>query len=175
MFPTVVPLQAEVDLHERTPLRSLWFADEVHSGFLRRAVGLLRVALDAGADDVLPSRRPATVARDDVVQIQILAVKNFAAVLAGVFVALKDVVARELDFLFGHPVIHEQQNDARHADAEGNGADGFLVRRALGKIAPFLKVEGAERAVLGVDDDLCLPLKKQCECAAGGADVDRLP
>src|SRR5208283_2874114 len=53
--------------------------------------------------------------------------------------------------------------------------DGFLARRVSGKILPFLKVEGAERAVVGVDDDLRLALKKQSERAAGGADVDRLP
>ena len=111
----------------------------------------------------------------DVVEVQILAVKNFAAILAGVFVALKNVVPRELHFLFRHPVIHEQQNDARDADAEGNGVDGFLVRRGFGKAAPFGKIKSAERAVRLVHHDLRLALKQQREGAAGGADVDRLP
>jgi hypothetical protein len=140
VFPTVVLLQAEADLDKRTPFRALGFADEVHAGLLRRAVGLVRVAFDAGADDVFPRRRPAAVARDDVVEVQILAVKNFAAILAGVLVALKNVVARELDLLLRQPVIHEQQDDARHADAEGNGVDGFVVRRVGGKVAPFVKL-----------------------------------
>ena len=102
MFPTVVPVQAEVDLHERPPFRPLRFADKVQPGLLRRAVGFLRVALDTGADDVFPRRRAAAVARQDVIQIQILAVEGAPAVLAGVFVALEDVVARELDFLLGN-------------------------------------------------------------------------
>jgi len=110
-----------------------------------------------------------------VVQVQILPVKHAPAILAGVLVPLKNVVARELYFLLWQPVVNEQQNDSRHADAEGNGADGFLLRRVFGNVAPFLKIEGVERAVLGVDDDLRLALKQQYERAAGGADVDRLP
>src|SRR5271167_3560727 len=118
MFPAVVPGQGETDLHERTPLWPLWFADEVQARLLRRAVGLACIASDAGADDVFPRSRPAAVTRDNVVQIQVLTVKNIAAILAGVFVALKNIVARELDLLFRQPVIHEQQDDARHTDAE---------------------------------------------------------
>ena len=53
--------------------------------------------------------------------------------------------------------------------------DGFLVRRVFGEVAPFVKVESAERAVFSVHNDLRLALKKQREGAAGGADVDRLP
>ena len=144
MLPTVMPVQAEIDLHKRTPFRALGLADEVHAGFLRLAVGFLRVAFDAGTNNVLPGRRPAAVPRDHVVQVQILPVKHPPAILAGVLVALKNVVARELHFLLGQPVIDEQQNDSRHADAEGNGADGFLLRRIFGNVAPFLKIEGVE-------------------------------
>ena len=54
MFPTVMPGQAEADLHKGPPLGPLGLADEVQARLLRRAVGLARIALDAGADDVLP-------------------------------------------------------------------------------------------------------------------------
>jgi len=63
------------------------------------------------------------------------------AVLARVFVALKYVVARELHFLLRQPVIDEQQNDARHANAEGNGADGSSAG-VFSNVAPFLEAEG---------------------------------
>src|SRR5450432_3534779 len=95
------------------------------------------------------------------IQVQILAVKNIAAILAGVFVAFKNVMPRELDLLFWQPVIHEQQDDARHADAERNGVDKFVARRGLGEVAPFVEIEGAERTVLGADDGLGLPLKEE--------------
>src|ERR1039457_6964855 len=39
VFPTVVPVQGEVDLDERSPLGPLGFADEMQVGLLRRAVG----------------------------------------------------------------------------------------------------------------------------------------
>jgi len=175
MLPAIVLLEAEADLHERTPLGPFRLADEMKTGLLRRAVGLARVALDAGADDVFPSRRAAAIARDDVVQIQILAVEHAPAVLAGVLVALKNVVARELDLLFRQPVVGEQQDDARDADAEGNGVDGFLVRRVPGQVAPFLEAEGAERTVVRIDHHLRLALEKERQSATGGADVDRLP
>jgi len=175
MFPAVVLVQGKVDLHERPPFRALRLAHQVHAGLERRAVGLAGVARDARADDVFPRRRAAAVARDDVIEIQILPIKNFPAILAGVFVALKDVVPGELHFLLRHPVIHEEQDDFRHADAKGDGVDGILVRRIGGDVAPFLKAEGAERAVGIVHHHLGLALKEKRERAAGGADVDCLP
>ena len=57
MLPAFVLVQAQVDLDEGTPLGPLGLADEVHAGFLRRVIGLARVAGDAGADDVFPSGR----------------------------------------------------------------------------------------------------------------------
>jgi len=175
MFPTVVPVQAEVDLHERPPFRPLGFADQMQPGLLRRAVGLLRVALDAGADNVFPRRRATAVPWQNVIQIQILAVESAPAVLAGVFVALENVVARELDFLLGQPVVDQQQDDTRHTDPERNGMNGFLAWRGLGKVPPFLKVERAERTVTVAQHGLGVTLEQQGQGAPGGADVDRLP
>ena len=120
-------------------------------------------------------KQQAAIARNDVIEVQIFAVKNFTAVLASIFVAFKNVVAREFHFLFWHPVIHQQQDDAWDADAEGNGVDGSLVRRGIGQGAPLGKIKSAKRAVRVVHDDLRLALKKQRQGAAGGADVDRLP
>ncbi len=175
MPPAIMFVQGEVDLHERPPFRAFRFADEIESSLERRAVGLARVARNARADNVFPRRRAATVARDDVVEVQIFPVKNVAAILAGVFVALKNVVAREFHFLLRHPVIHEEQDDARQADAEGHGGDGFILGCGFGNVPPFLKIERAKRAVGIFHHHLGLALKEKRECTAGGADVDRLP
>ncbi len=91
MFPAIVLVQTEVDLDERTPLGPLGFADETKPRLLRCAIGLEGVAFDARAHDVLPSRRPAAVAREHVVQVEVFALKNVAAILAGVLVALKNI------------------------------------------------------------------------------------
>ncbi len=175
MFPAIVLVQADIDLHKRTPFRAFGLANQMQSGFLRRAIGLLRVAFNAGANDVFPRRRAAAVAGDDVVEIQIFPLKMFAAVLAGVFVALKNVVARELHFFLRQPVVNRQQNNSRHTDAEGNGMNRFLMRRVLREIAPLVEIKRAERAVFSTDDDVSLSLKKQCESAPGGADIYGLP
>src|ERR1700678_3192193 len=90
MLPAVVPVQGEIDLHKRTPFRALRFADEIHAGLGGCPVGLVGVATDAGTNNVFPGRRAAPVARNDMVEVQILPVKNFAAILAGVFVAFKN-------------------------------------------------------------------------------------
>jgi len=175
MFPTVVPVQGEVDLDKRPPLRALGLANEVHAGLVGGAVGLARVAWNTGADNVFPARRAAAVPRDDVVEVQILPLENFPTILAGVLVALKDVVPGEFHFFLGHPVIHEQQDDLRDADAEGDGVDGIVLRSAGGDIAPLVKTKRAKRAVGIVHHHLGVALKKQGERATGGADIDRLP
>ena len=175
MFPTVVLIKAEIDLHERTPLRTFRLADEMYLRFLRRAIGLLRIALDAGANNIFPGRWPATVARNDVIQIQILAVENPAAILAGVFIALKNIVARELDFLFRQPVEHHQQNHPRNADAKRNGLNRFRMRLLPGEVVPLAETISLERAVAAAEHSLRVPLKQKRQRPACGADIDRLP
>ena len=98
-------MQAEVDLNKWTPLRPFRFADEMHSCLLRRAIRFERIALDTRADNIFPRRWPATVARDNVVQIQIVAVECLPAILAHVLVALKNVVPCEFDFFLRQMVI----------------------------------------------------------------------
>src|SRR6185295_5794586 len=101
-----------------TPLRPLRLADQMHASLGGSAIGFLGITLDAGADNVFPCRRPTTVARDDVIEIQVFAVEFYAAILASVLVALENVVAREFDLFLGQAVEERQQNHSRHANAE---------------------------------------------------------
>jgi hypothetical protein len=82
-----------------------------------------------------------------------------AAVLTGIAVALENVVPREFDFLLGQPVEHDQQNDARDADFEGDGGDGFRVRLLGGEIAPLAEAEGLEIAVASFNTTWACPSK----------------
>lgn len=175
MFPTVVLLQAEIDLHERTPFRTLGFANETNAGFLRSAIRLARVALDAGADNVFPGCRAAAIAGNHVIEIQILAVKNFAAILAGVLVAFENIMARELHFLFRKVIEYGEQNHARNSDAKRNRADTFRMRFLLGEFVPLGKAEGAEGTIAAIENRLGVSLEEQRQRAACGADVDSLP
>jgi len=86
--------------------------------FAREPVALARIARNAGANHVFPGGRSTPVARHDMVQIKIAPVKEVAAILAGVLVALEYVVAREFNFLFGKPIEHQQHNHPRNSDLE---------------------------------------------------------
>src|SRR6185312_7090644 len=101
VLPAVVLMQAEIDLHEWPPFRAFRFAHQVHARFLRRAIRLERIALDARADNVLPRRRAAAIARNDVIEVQVLPVENMAAVLARVFVALENIRRVNFTSFFG--------------------------------------------------------------------------
>ena len=161
MLPAIVLVETHVDLHKWSPFRPLRFADQMDAGFLRSAIRFLRITLDAGANDVFPSRRAAAIARDDVVEVQVFAIENDAAILAGVAVALENVVTGELHFLFRKAIKHQKQNDARHADLERDGRDGFRVRFLFGKVAPLREIVGLEGTVLVTKHDLSVTLEHE--------------
>ena len=109
------------------------------------------------------------------VQIQVPPVERVSAVLAGVLVALEDVVAGELDLLLRQPVKYDQQNDPGNTDTERNRADAFRMRGLLGEVMPFSEVERLEIPVTRAQHDLRVPFEQQSEGASSRADIDRLP
>ena len=109
------------------------------------------------------------------VQVQIFAIENAAAILARVLVPLKNVVARKLDFLFRQMIEHDQQNHARHANAERDGADGFGMRFLSGEIMPFAEVVSPKRAIVAIEDRLGMPLKEKRQRTTRRADINGLP
>ena len=77
MLPTVVLVQAETDLDERTPLRPLGLADKVQAGFLRGSVGLQGIALNTGANNILPTGWTEDVTLRKLVSTYLQAKHNF--------------------------------------------------------------------------------------------------
>ena len=71
---------------------------------MRESVALACVAGDAGTDNIFPCRLPASIPWKNVIDVQIAAVEQIAAVLARVLVTFKHVQSCEFDFLFGEPV-----------------------------------------------------------------------
>ncbi len=67
-----------------------------------------------------------------------------SAILAGVFVALENVVPGKLHFLFREPIEKEQHNHPRHANPPRNCRDHFVIGRRGGEIAPTLEIVGQE-------------------------------
>jgi len=148
MLPAFLELEAEVHLDERPPSRSLWLPYEVHSGFLGGAIGLARVAFNARADNVFPRCRPSPIARNNMVKVQVFPIKNAPAILAGVLVALEDVVARELDLFLRQAIKHEQKNHLRDSDSERNCVDAGFTVAVAGKMPPLSETVRLKRAVL---------------------------
>ncbi len=95
--------------------------------------------------------------------------------MAGVLIALENVVPGKFDLLLRQPVVHEKQDNARHTNAERDRMDGFFMGRVSRKITPFVEIERAEGAIFSIDDDLGLSLEKQRQGAPGGADIYGLP
>jgi len=118
MFPAIVLMQAEIDLHKRAPLRPLRLANEMHSRLLRCAVRFERIAFDARANDIFPRRWPATIAGNHMIEVQVVAIESLSAVLAHVFVAFKNVMPCKLNFFLGQMVVHHQQNDSWQPNAK---------------------------------------------------------
>src|SRR5664280_1532563 len=99
ILPHLPVARPEHERDDRPPFGPHRLADQPHPGLMRQAIGLPRIALDARTHDVVPRGPTAVVPRNDVVEVQFLARKTDAAILALVLVPLEHVVARELQFL----------------------------------------------------------------------------
>ena len=175
MLPEIVLGRSKGDLDKRPPLWPLRFTDQTHVRFTRKPIALARIAWDAGANHIFPSRRPAAVARHDVIQIKVTPIEKFATVLAGVLVALKHVVSGEFYFLFWKSIEHKQHDHPRDLDLERDGRNHFMIGRVRGQIAPAFEV--MRRKVVRVirRNNLSMPRVYERKGAASRADVHRLP
>ena len=154
-------LDTEVDLNKGPPFGPLGLPDQTDSGLHRSSVPLSGVTWNTRADDVIPVGGASPVSGDYVVQIQIPTVEYSPAVLAGVFVPLKNIVPGKFDLFLGKTVVKHEKNDPGYSDFEGNGVDTFRVCILLGQILPLGEVESLERAIVVGEDDLGASLEEQ--------------
>src|SRR5437867_2783454 len=129
VLPDVVLRSGKCNLHKRTPLRPLRFADQTHVRFARKPIALLGIAADTRTHNVFPRRGPSPIARHNVIQIEFASIENLTAVLAGVLVALENVVTGKFYFLLWKPIENEQDNHAWDTNLERNSRDYFVVGR----------------------------------------------
>jgi hypothetical protein len=101
VLPEIVLGRSKRDLNKWPPLRPLRFADQAHVRFTRKPVAFARIARNTRANHVFPSRRPAPVARHDVIQIKVTPIEEFAAVLAGVLVRSNTLCRVNFTSFFG--------------------------------------------------------------------------
>ena len=81
------------------------------------------------------------------VEIEIVAFKYPTAVLAGIFVTLKDIVSSELDFLFWKTIEDGQKDYLRDTDSEGDRSDKILGFSVFGERLPSIKVKCLKLAI----------------------------
>ena len=163
------------DMHKRAPLRSLRLANQTHVRFLRKPVAFACVTLNARANHIFPCRRSASIARHDMIEIQLISLENMAAILAGVLIAFENVVTGKLHFLFRETIKKEQHNQARDSDLPRNGCDHFVFGRGYRKIAPTFEIMRQKIAWFVRRDDVGMARIDQRKGAPSRADVHRLP
>ena len=127
-------------MDERPPLRPLWFADQTHVRLSREPISLSRIAGDARANDVLPRRVPSTIARHDVIEVELAAVENLAAVLTSVLIALENVVTSKFHFLLRKPIENQEHDYPRDTNLERNCGDDLVVRCVGRQITPAFEI-----------------------------------
>ena len=140
MPPAFVLRRLECDLDKRAPFRALWFADQSHICLTRKAIALLRITWNAGANDVFPGGRSTAIARDYVIEVEIITIENMATVLAGILIALKNIVTRKLHFFLRQSIEEQQHDHARNADLERDCRDEFVVGRGRRKATPTVEI-----------------------------------
>lgn len=140
-----------------------------------KTVTLPRITGDAGTDDVLPGRLTPPVAGKNVIEIEITAVQGLATILAGVFIAFEDVVARELNFFFGEAFEKKQNNDPRDPDVNRDRLDHFRLRADPGEVLPTIEIMSEEIALFVGGNHLGVSLIEKGEGPAYRTRVHRLP
>ena len=175
MLPEVVLRGSKGNLDKRPPFRSLRFSDQAHVRFAWKPVAFARIARDARANHIFPGRRPAPVARDNVIQIKFAAIEEVAAVLAGVLVSLEYVVPGEFYFLLRKAIEHQQHDHPRDLDSEGNGRDHFMLGRVRRQIPPAFEIVSRKVVRVVRRNDLGVPRVYERKGAASRADIYRLP
>ena len=165
----------EADVNKRAPFRSLRLANELEPGFVRKSVALLRIARNAGADDVLPGGLATTVSRKNMIKVQLLPLKKLTAILTSVPVPLEDIVPGELYFFLRQSLEQQQHDNPWNANADGNRMHHLRFRIGARKVAPARKI--MRQIVIGIvrGDDLSMPLVKEGESSTNRACIYRLP
>jgi hypothetical protein len=97
MLPAIVLMTREADVYERPPFWALRLANKLKTGLVRESVALPGITGNARTNDVFPSRLTSAISWKDMIKIQVVSLKYLATVLAGIPVALEDIVPRKLD------------------------------------------------------------------------------
>ena len=94
-----------------------------HAGLMRKLVGLARIAFDAGSHNVVPAGFAAFIAWQDMIEVKIFFGELLTAILAGIVITQKDIVASEFHLLTWQFVVECQHDDFRNLHRKAYGSD----------------------------------------------------
>jgi len=134
--PAIMDASCEGDIHEWSPFRALWFAEQLHPGLVGESVSIARVTRDARANDVLPSSLSAAISGKHVIEVQLWAIENSSAVLAGIFIPFEDIETGELDLFFWKTLEKTKHNDTRQSDTKRDGLEHPWLRIFHREVTP---------------------------------------
>ena len=127
-------------MDKRTPLRSLRFANQRHVRLVWKTVPFSRVTRDARANHIFPGGQPSSIARHDVVKIEIRPLEKVAAILTSILVAFENIVPGEFYFLLRQTIEEQKDNHPRNTNLPRNGSDHLVLGRGRGEIPPALEI-----------------------------------
>jgi len=177
VFPRGVFVGAEAQVDDGVALGFDGVFQQVHVGLVRSAAAFFGVAVDAGADEIVPGGFAALRAGDDVIEGKFLGGEFFAAVLAEGVIAGVDVAAVEFDVLAGKAVVAEEADDAGNGDFKTDGFDEVVIFAfefgfELGEFDPGTNVVGDVTGIFN-GDDFGKIAKEERKSAACGDDANR--
>src|SRR5579864_8087291 len=114
----VRPPHQSHDVPAGMQIEGVWLAHQLHAGLERYLISLPPVARMAAGDKVLPGRSATTGAWHHVVERQFTSRQQLAAVLAGIAVTQKNVLARKRSCLVRNTTILEQPNYRRNSQRQ---------------------------------------------------------
>jgi hypothetical protein len=110
-----------------------------------------------------------------VIEVQIPPITHPAAVLAGVLVPFKNVMAGEFDLFARHSVEEGEKDHSWDPDAERDRLHAFGMRVLCGEVPPFFEGKRVESAIRTVENHLGVTFEQEGEGAADRTGVHRLP
>lgn len=116
------------EIDERPPTRTFWFFKQSHVGFVRKTIAFPGVAGDAGTHDVFPTRFSTALTWQDVVEVEVFAIKLTRTILTRVMIAFVDVLPRKFDLLARQAIEEQKDNDCRNSNVEAHRMYHFLAR-----------------------------------------------
>ena len=109
------------------------------------------------------------------IKVQLLPLKNLAAILTSIPISLEDVVSGELYFFLRQSLEQQQHDNPWNANAYRNRMDHFRFGIGPGKVAPAREV--MRQIIVGTigGNHLSMPLVEECKSPTNRACIYRLP